>query len=454
MEGAMSRAILSFFFILSVQAQSILDFSSNYQAAASEIISHCTNSNTAWERLSYFCDHFPARLSGSTNLEQGIDWLLAEMQKDGLENVRSEEIDVPHWVRGQESATAISPINYKLHMLGLGGSIGTPEPGITAEVLVVTDFTELHSRAAEARGKIILFNLPFTTYGETVHIRSQGAIEAAKVGAVASLIRSVTPYSIRTPHTGMMRYDPKIAKIPHAAISPEDADWVARAQARREKVIITLKMEADTRPNARSRNVLAEWRGTEQPEKYFLLTAHLDSWDVGQGAMDDAGGCMAVWEAVRILKTLNLRPKRSIRIVLVTNEENGVEGARQYFARHKSDLGNYIMAFETDEGVFQPHGFNFTGPDDTRSILKKIISLLSPIGVSELGSPSDSTDLIFLRDAHVPTLDLAVDGTKYFWFHHTDADTVDKLNPVELNRCAAAIAVMAYSYSDYSPAKN
>jgi carboxypeptidase Q len=430
------------------EAESSAELISKYRETADRIILAATNSTRGWERLTYFCDHFPQRLSGSTNLERGIDWMLEELQKDGFENVHGEEVKVPHWVRGAESAIALEPIKYGLHMLGLGGSIGTVEEGITAEVLVVKNFEELRSRGDEAKGKIVLFNLPFTSYSEVVYIRSKGAIEAAKAGAVASLIRSITPYSMRTPHTGMMRYDEAVRKIPHAAIAPEDADWIARAQARKERVVINLKMSARNLPDKISRNVVAELRGSEEPEKYFLLSAHLDSWDVGQGAMDDAGGCTAIWDALRVPKTLKLRPRSTLRLVLYTNEENGLEGARQYYARHTNEVNNYIMAFETDEGVFQPRGFQFTGPEQSKEVLKSIVSLLEPIGGNSLGPDSESSDLIFLREAKVPALDLIVEGSKYFWFHHTEADTLDKLNPAELNRCTAAIAVVAYCYTD------
>lgn len=424
-----------------------------YKDAATKLIQAATDSRKGWDRLAYFCDYFPARLSGSTNLERGIDWMVEQLKQDGFENVHTEEVMVPHWVRGNESAIALAPIQYKLHMLGLGGSISTPPEGITAEVLVVRDFDELEKRSSEAKGKILLFNTAFTTYGETVKIRSQGAIRAARAGAVASLIRSVTPYSMRTPHTGGMRYEEGGRQIPHAAITPEDADWLARMQARGEKVIVQLKMEAHTLPLAKSRNIIADLPGTEQPNDFFLLSAHLDSWDVGQGAMDDGGGCLAVWEAIRLIKDSKLRPRRSLRLVLYTNEENGVAGARAFARAHADDFQHYYMAFETDEGVFQPKGFKYSGPETDRPFLESIASLLEPIGANKLDPEAESTDLIFLAEKHVPTLNLVVDGTKYFWFHHSDADTLDKLNVEEFNRCVGAIAVMAYSFAEHNSAR-
>jgi carboxypeptidase Q len=420
----------------------------HYRELSQRIISAATHSTVAWDRLAYFCDHFPARLSGSTNLERGIDWMLTQLKQDGFENVHGEKVVVPHWSRGEESAEAIAPIHYKLHMLGLGGSVGTPADGITAEVLVVRDFDELAARKNEARDKIVVFNLPFTTYGETVKVRTRGAIEAAKAGAVASLIGSVASYSMRTPHTGGMRYDPSVPKIPHAAITLEDAGWLARMQKRGEKSVVKLRMQARTLAPAQSRNVVAEIKGSEFPENYILLSGHLDSWDVGQGAMDDGGGCLAVWEAMRILKELGLKPRCSLRMVFFTNEENGVAGARQYAQAHSGEIPHFIMAFESDEGVFQPLGFRYSGPAQGRSILNEAVDLLGPIGVKTVEDGAESTDTIFMREKGVPTLDLVVDETKYFWFHHSDADTLDKLTPAELNRCAAAIAVAAYMYAE------
>lgn len=417
-----------------------------YARTAEELLAAASSSAKGWERLAHFCDYFPGRLSGSTNLENGIDWMVEELKKDGFENVHTEEVTVPHWVRGEESAVALTPIEYKLHMLGVGGSIGTT--GVTAEVFTVRDMDDLDARPSEARGKIVLFNTPFTTYGETVKIRSRGAIRAASAGAVASLIRSVNSYSMRTPHTGMMRYSDSVSKIPHAAITPEDADWIVRMQSRGEKVTVQLKMGAQTLPPAKSRNVIAEIRGTEQPDQYFLLSAHLDSWDVGQGAMDDGGGCLAVWEAMRLIKELGLKPKRSLRLVLYTNEENGTEGARAYTREHASELPNFYAAFETDEGVFQPKRFKYSGPESDRAFLEKVVSLLKPIGVEGLDPEAESTDLIFLNEKSVPTMNLVVDGEKYFWFHHSDADTLDKLNIEDFKRCVGAIAVVAWSLAD------
>ena len=300
---------------------------------ADRLIAAATNTDFAYRRLARLCDTFGPRQAGSTNLEAALDWILQEMKKDGLDNVHGEEVMVPHWVRGTESAEMLQPRRVALPMLGLGNSIGTPPAGLTAEVLVVTNFAELQRRAREAAGKIVLINQPFETYGRTVRIRRDGAVEAAKAGAVASLIRSVTPVSLKTPHTGAMVYSNSVPKIPHAAITVEDADMMQRMQERGEKIVVHLQMSAATLPDAPSRNIMAEITGRDLPDEVVIVSGHIDSWDVGQGAEDDGGGAISAWETVRLMKQLGLRPRRTVRAVLWTDEENGGSGAKGYEKR-------------------------------------------------------------------------------------------------------------------------
>lgn len=402
----------------------------------------------AFNRLETLCDKFGSRFSGSTNLEMAIDWIVGEMKKDGLENVHTEPVMVPHWVRGEESAELMEPRDRVLPMLGLGGSIATPPEGITAEVLVVKSFEDLQHHADQARGKIVLFNERFTTYHETVQIRRRGAIEAARVGGVASLIRSVTPFSIQTPHTGGMVYSNDAPKIPHAAITPEDADMFARMQERGERIVVKLKMSAQTLPDVESRNVIAEIRGWEKPEEIVVVSGHIDSWDVGQGAMDDGGGCVASWEILRKLKLENRRPRRTIRLVLWVNEENGLRGARTYVKEHQAELAKHVLAIESDQGVFAPRGFEFKGTDAAFKRIKQYGNCLAAIGVTEFKKDANEADVAEMVPFGVPILDLIVHGEKYFWFHHTEADTPDKLNARDLNLCSAALGVMAWSVAD------
>jgi carboxypeptidase Q len=426
------------------QAQSI---SSTYRDAANRIIAAATSDPRAYERLGEMVDAFGHRLSGSVALEQALDWILEEMRADGLENVTSDPVMVPHWVRGDESLDLLLPRAKKMPMLGLGGSVGTPAGGVRGEVLVVTSYEDLEARKAEAKGRIVLFDVPFTNYGATVAYRGGGASAAAKAGAIASLVRSVGPESMQSPHTGGMRYEEGVPRIPHAAITVEDAQMLHRMQDRGERIEVRLYMEAHFLPDAPSRNVMAELVGTEFPDEIVVLGGHTDSWDVGQGAMDDGGGVVAAWEAVRLLKELGLRPRRTIRVVGWTNEENGGAGGRDYAERRGTE--RHVLAMESDGGVFKPQGYGFTGSDRAFEIVKEIGSLLTGIGAGTVTRGGGGADIGPLMQATgVPGMGLNVDGTRYFWYHHSDADTLDKLDPDEVALCVATLAVMAYVVAD------
>lgn len=417
-----------------------------YAGEAGRLIQAALRDSAAWKRTAELTDRFGPRFSGSRNLEDAIDWILAEMRRDGLENVRGEPVMVPHWVRGAESAELLLPRATPLRMLGLGGSVATPRDGITADVLVVDSFDDLARRAAEARGKIVLFDVPFTTYGETVRYRAGAADAASRVGAVAALVRSVASYSMQTPHTGSLRYDTASTapRIPAAALTVEDALMLRRMQKRGERVRLRLRMGARTLPDARSRNVVAEIRGRERPDEVVVLGGHIDSWDVGTGAVDDAGGSVAAWEAVRLMKALGLRPRRTVRVVLWTNEENGLRGARAYEAAHSDSVERHVMAMESDAGVFRPLGFNVAGSDSAMTVLRQVARLLEPIGADRIRAGGGGADISPLIARGVPGMGLDVDGEKYFWFHHSEADTVDKLDPRDVALSTAAMAVMAY----------
>ncbi|MGH7476673.1 MAG: M28 family metallopeptidase [Longimicrobiales bacterium] len=411
---------------------------------AERLIAAALQDSAAYRRLAELVDGFGPRFSGSENLERAIDWILDEMRADGLENVRGEPVMVPRWVRGQESAELLAPRRQSLPMLGLGGSVATPPGGIEAEVLVVGGFAELEARRDDARGRIVLFDVPFTSYGETVRYRTEGAIAAARAGAVASLIRSIGPYSMKTPHTGAMRYDADVPRIPHAALTLEDALLLRRLQEGGERVVVRLVMNAQTLPDVESRNVVGEIVGRERPEEVVVIGGHIDSWDVGQGAMDDAGGSVVAWEAVRLLHALGMRPRRTIRVVLWTNEENGLRGAEAYRDRHRAELDDHVLAIESDAGVFDPEGFGFTGSDAAFEIVRAIGRLLEPIGAGQISRGGGGADIGPIIALGVPGMGLRVEGSRYFWYHHTDADTLDKLDPRDVALCTAAMAVMGY----------
>ena len=421
---------------------------SKYVETSLKIISKSLTDSTAYNRLGYMCDTFGPRLSGSKNLENAINWILKEMNNDGLENVKGEKVAVPTWIRGKESATLLSPFKKELSMLGLGGSIATPRGGLKAEVIVVNDWDELESRSNEVPGKIVLFNAPFTSYGETVAYRYSGASAAAKHGAVASLIRSIGPWSMNTPHTGVMAYKDDVQKIPHAALTMEDAMMLSRIHDRNDKIIVKLDMNARMVADRWSHNVLGEIKGSIYPEEVVVVGGHIDSWDVGQGAHDDGGGCIVSWEVLRLIKELGLKPKRTIRCVMWTNEENGGKGNKGYRDMHMDEMDKHVLAIESDGGVFSPEGFGFSGNESAREIVEEIHELMKPIGANTISEGGRAADVAPLNDEGVPVMSLKVDGSKYFWYHHTNADTFDKIDFNEFNRCIAAMAIMAYVVAD------
>jgi len=364
--------------------------------------------------------------------------------------VRAEKVMVPHWVRGEESLEMITPRPLKLSMLGLGNSIGTPPEGISGEAIVVRNFDELEALGEKVRGKIVVYNAPFTTYGATVQYRGSGASRAARYGAIAVLVRSITPVSLQTPHTGSMGYDEKQPKIPAAAITIEGAELLQRMNDRGDRPTLRLKMDAKFLPDAESANVVAEIRGSEKPDEVVLISGHFDSWDVGQGAHDDGGNCIAVWEALRLLKELKLKPRRTIRAVLYTNEENGLRGGNGYRDAHRAELAKHVLAIEADSGVYRPEGFGLAAgaPPQARANLQEILKLLSGIRADQVAANGGGADIGPIMREGVTGASLDVDSSRYFDIHHTASDTLDKIDPQDLALCIAALAVVAYTVAD------
>ena len=420
-----------------------------HRTPAGRIIGAALTKNRAYERLAYLTDRIGNRLSGSQNLERAIAWAVSEMKADGLDNVRAEKVMVPHWVRGQESLE-IAGSGERLPMLGLGNSVATPAEGVLADTVVVRNFNELDALGDRVRGKIVVYNAPFTNYGATVQYRLNGASRAARYGAVAALVRSITPVSLQTPHTGAMNYDPAQPKIPVAAITIEAAEMLQRMYDRGEPIRLRLKMEAKFLPDAESANVIAELKGSERPDEIVLIGGHFDSWDVGQGAHDDGGSCIAAWEAIRLLKELGLRPRRTIRVVLFTNEENGLRGGNGYRDTHRSELSKHIFAIESDSGIYRPEGFGLSAnaPLLVRSNLIEIAKLLSGIGADRIGADGGGADIGPIMREGVAGANLDVEGSHYFDIHHTAADTLDKIDPRDLSLCVATLAVFAYTIAD------
>ncbi|MEP6920333.1 MAG: M28 family metallopeptidase [bacterium] len=423
---------------------------SDYRATAGRIIGTALTSNRAYARLGHLTDHIGNRLSGSPNLEHAIQWALTEMRADGLDNVHAEKVMVPHWVRGEESLEITSPFSRHLSMLGLGNSVATPIAGIAGEAVVVRNFDELEILGEQVRGKIVVYNAPFVSYGETVKYRQSGASRAARYGAVAALVRSITPVSLQTPHTGAMTYDEKLPKIPTAAITIEGAELLQRMQDRGDHPTLRVKMEAKFLPDAESANVVAEIKGSENPDEVVLVSGHFDSWDVGQGAHDDGAGAIISWDAVRLLKELGLKPRRTIRVVLWTNEENGLRGGNAYRDAHRAELSKHVLVIESDSGGYRPQGFGLaaTAPPQARANFIEIAKLLSGIRADRIGANGGGADIGPMMRDGVVGASLDVDGTHYFDIHHTQADTLDKVDPQDLAHCVAAVAVLIYTVAD------
>lgn len=414
-----------------------------------KLVETSLGSTQGWDRLAELCDTFGSRLTGSRGLELAIAWAADTMRLDGLEQVRLQATKAPQWVRGEESLEVVAPAPSPLVMLGLGGSVGTPTEGITAPLVVVRSFDELGTRAADVAGRIVLFDVPFVSYGQTVAYRALGASQAARHGAVAALVRSVGPIGLRTPHTGALTYQPGITQIPAAAVPVEDAQRLARITARGVPVTLRLRMAARTLADADSANVIGEITGREHPEEVVLLGGHFDSWDPAGGASDDGVGCVVTWEAARLMKQLGLRPRRTVRVVLFTNEENGLRGGLAYRDGFSEDAGRHVMALESDIGVFEPMRLGFTGNDRARQAMADVVDLLRPIGFPPLGPGGGGADIGPIAQlGQVPTMALSGDSTRYFQIHHTPADTVERIDPREVAKAAAAIAAVTWAAAE------
>eukprot|EP00002_Diphylleia_rotans_P012344 TRINITY_DN2415_c0_g1_i1.p1 TRINITY_DN2415_c0_g1~~TRINITY_DN2415_c0_g1_i1.p1 ORF type:complete len:466 (-),score=100.91 TRINITY_DN2415_c0_g1_i1:182-1579(-) len=414
--------------------------------------------------LEYLCDTFGPRPSGSKALDLASDWLLEQMRLDRLENVHSENCTIPHWERGNEYAVLVRPYERKLVMIGLGHSVGTGPDGVTAEVIEVLSFTDLEDKAKQGliKGKIVFFNVPFTTYGGTVSTRNSGPAEAAKYGAVAVLIRSITPYSLQTPHTGLTRYQDGVPKIAGAALTLEDADLLSRYLHRGETVVVKLYMEGKFYPDVEGRNIVAEIIGREKPDEVVVMGGHIDSWDNADGALDDAGGVFTAWEGARIMGDLIRagviqRPRRTIRVVAWTDEETGARGGFAYRDRYFNVLDKHVLAIECDGGHLSPVGFSFTGSDAAYNILAGISQdYLSSIGGGNMTRGGGGVDIDPIMKQGVPGMGLE-DSTsgkasgmdaKYFYYHHTNADNASMIRPAELSKATAMMAVMSYVVAD------
>ena len=391
------------------------------------------------------------RLSGSPGDKAAIAWGLATLKSLGFANVRAEKVMAPHWVRGVETGEVIAPHPHKLFLTALGGSVGTSDAGLEADVIEVGSLEELATKkAADVRGKIVFFNkrmrrtLDGAGYGETVPVRGKGASSAAALGAVGVLIRSVGTDSNRTPHTGSLRYEDDAPKIPAAAVSNPDADLLERL-GREGRVRVRFTLGCRDLGLAETANVIGDIPGRGRADEIVLLAGHRDSWDLGEGAIDDGAGCGVVIEAARLIGELPKRPPRTIRVLLAANEENGLAGGKAYAEDHATELDRHVAALASDLGAGAPIGFAWNAGPSAEPLVREIAALLGPVGGNDLSSTgAGGADISRLVLAGVPLFSVRQDASRYFDWHHTSNDTFDKIDPASLDRVTAAVAVFAY----------
>jgi hypothetical protein len=393
-----------------------------------------------------------ARLSGSPGDAAAIAWGLATLKTLGFANVRAEKVMAPYWVRGEETGEVTAPSRHKLFLTALGGSVPTPEAGIEAEIVEVASLEELAAKKdSDVRGKVVFFNRRMRRasdgagYGEAVKVRGGGPSAAAKLGAAGVLIRSIGTDSNRTPHTGSLRYEEGIARIPAAAVSNPDADLLDRLVREGKPVRVRFTLGCRDHGEKETANVIGDIPGRGKPEEIVLLACHRDSWDLGEGAIDDGAGCGVVIEAARLIAATNPRPRRTIRVVLFANEENGLAGGKAYPIAHEAELPRHVAALESDLGSGSPTGFNWNAGPSAEPLATEIAALLEPLGAGALKAGglggADTSSLVL---SGVPLFSVSQDASRYFDWHHTANDTFDKIETDSLDRMTAAVAVFGY----------
>lgn len=438
-----------------LSAQTNLANNKPYTDIAREIVRTALAEGRAYGMLNELTTLGP-RLSGSPQAAAAVEWSRHMMAQLGFQNVRLQEVMVPHWVRGPiEEAAIINSATMgtiPLTVCALGGSIATPEMGIVAEVVEVKSFEELKVLGKKAEGKIIFFNRPmdaskintFEAYGGAVDQRGSGAIAAAKVGGAAALVRSMTTRLDDVPHTGGMHYQDGVPKVPAAAISTMDANLLSELIAQEKNVRVRLKLTCQTFPDAPSANVFGELTGTEKPEEIIVVGGHLDSWDKGTGAHDDGAGCVQSLEALRLLQALKLKPKRTIRAVMFINEENGLRGGEAYGRAAATSKEKHVAAIEADRGGFAPRGFSVDTDSVKFTRLASWAYLFKEIAADNIFRGGSGADISPLVRQGVPGIGLVPEAQRYFDYHHSDNDVIAAVNERELNLGAAAMAILCY----------
>ena len=408
----------------------------------------------AYTKLAELCDEVGHRLTASPGMKRAIAWSMQSMRDAGFDSVWTEPVTVPHWTRGNEWARCTAPVEFDLAMTGLGLSDGTGPDGIEAEVMAVGSYDELDARAEEAKGKIVLFDMPWEGYGSVAKYRTGGASAAARHGAVAALVRSAASASLGTPHTGMMHYKDDAPRIPTAALSVEDAGRLRRLVEKGLKPRVKLYMEAKNHGETTSYNVIGDIKGRELPEEIVLVAGHLDSWDVGTGAQDDGAGVVLALASARILLKQDLRPRRTVRVVHYTAEEYGAPGGKAYLEAHRSELDRHVLAIESDSGAFAPRGFSVDADSVVVAALAEAAAPLARVAPAEwsVHKGGSGADIGAIVREGVIGVGHRVDTTHYFDVHHSRADTFEKVDPDHLARNVAAIAGLIYTVAE-SPAR-
>lgn len=418
----------------------------------------------AYSNLEYLCKKIGPRLSGSQNAQKAVDWTKKIMEDYGFDRVYLQELMVPHWERGAKESAYILEGKSKIpvRIAALGGSIATAEQGLTAPIIEVMNFQELRSLGESGvKGKIVFFNRPFDNrlfdpfeaYRGAVDQRSQGAVEAAKLGAVGVIVRSMTNIIDDNPHTGGMRYEDGVTKIPAAAISTKAAELLSQKirMAKASPVRLSFKQNCRTLPDAVSYNVVGEIRGSVSPEKIITVGGHLDSWDLAEGAHDDGTGITQSIEVLRMFKSLNIKPKNTIRAVMFMNEENGLRGGLKYAEIAKQNQEKHIAAVESDHGGFSPRGFTVQESPSALAHIQKWTHLLAPYKVTELIPGGGGADIGPLKTAvpGIVLIGLKPDSHRYFDIHHASSDVFENVNKRELEIGAASMASLIYLIDKY-----
>ncbi|WP_315824905.1 M20/M25/M40 family metallo-hydrolase [Paraflavitalea speifideaquila] len=440
----------------SLSAQAQQEDSLLIRAIADEILVN----GKAYEHLRVLTKQVGARLSGSPGMYKAEAWGRKTLEQSGADQVWLQECKVPHWVRGgkDEAYVVGQPKNIRLDILALGNSVGTGPKGVKAPVILINSFDELEQRKDEIKGKIVFYNYAFNNklvktfqaYGDAGKYRGQGPSRAAKYGALAVLVRSMSNAADNNPHTGGMNYNDSFPKIPAAAVGLMDADQLAALIKGNKNTAVYLKTLATMLPDTIGHNVIGEWKGSEFPEQIITIGGHLDSWDPAEGAHDDGAGCVQSIEVLRALKAIGYRPKRTIRVVLFANEENGLRGGTKYAEEGKAKGEQHYFALESDAGGFTPRGFGFTVSDAQLNKIRTWAPLFTPYGVFELNQGGGGADIGPLnRTFKTPLAGLQPDSQRYFDIHHARSDVFEAVNKRELELGAVNMAALIYLVDKY-----